>query len=77
MMFAIGTIILEGIVSKKLNAPYRSGGPDGIMLPTGASNPEDSALPFRRYALIWNEWYGDQGLQTVIDLTSGADNSTT
>lgn len=37
-----------------------------------------SALPFRAYALIWNEWYRDQDLQTplVIDLTDGADTTT-
>lgn len=37
-----------------------------------------SALPFRGYALIWNEWYRDQDLETklTIDLTSGADTTT-
>lgn len=37
-----------------------------------------SALPFRGYALIWNEWYRDQDLQTelVVDLTSGPDTTT-
>lgn len=39
---------------------------------------EVSALPFRAYALIWNEFYRDQDLQTAltIDLTSGADTTT-
>lgn len=37
-----------------------------------------SALPLRAYALIWNEFYRDQDLNTplVIDLTSGADSTT-
>lgn len=37
-----------------------------------------SALPFRGYALIWNEWYRDQDLQAelVIDTTSGPDTTT-
>lgn len=39
---------------------------------------EFSALPARGYALIWNEWYRDQDLQTelVIDKTSGPDTTT-
>lgn len=37
-----------------------------------------SALPFRGYARIFNEWYRDQDLQTplVIDETSGPDTTT-
>lgn len=37
-----------------------------------------SALPFRAYNLIWNEWYRDQDLQTelVIDKSAGVDNTT-
>lgn len=37
-----------------------------------------SALPFRAYALIYNEWYRDQNLQTAltIDLTDGVDITT-
>lgn len=37
-----------------------------------------SMLPFRGYALIWNEWYRDQDLQTelAISLASGADVTT-
>lgn len=45
---------------------------------TEQNNFEVSALPFRGYAMIWNEWYRDQDLQTplTIDLTSGADTTT-
>lgn len=51
---------------------------DYLGVPPGVNNIEVSALPFRGYALIWNEWYRDQDLQTelVIDLTSGADATT-
>lgn len=44
----------------------------------GVNNLVASALPFRAYALIFNEWYRDQDLQTelVIDTTDGADTTT-
>lgn len=46
--------------------------------PLVASARAVNALPFRAYALIWNEFYRDQDLQTLltIDLTSGSDNTT-
>lgn len=45
---------------------------------TAPGSIEVSALPFRAYALIWNEWYRDQDLQTklTIDVTSGPDTTT-
>jgi len=51
---------------------------DYLGVPTGVNNIEVSALPFRAYAKIWNEFYRDQDLQTelVIDETSGADTTT-
>ena len=51
---------------------------DYLGVPTGVNNIEVSALPFRAYALVWNEWYRDQDLETAltIDLTSGADTTT-
>lgn len=51
---------------------------DYLGIPTGIPNLEVSALPFRGYARIWNEWYRDQDLQAelVIDETSGADTTT-
>lgn len=51
---------------------------DYLGVPTAVNNIEVSALPFRGYALIWNQWYRDQDLQTelVIDKTSGADTTT-
>lgn len=51
---------------------------DYLGVPTGVNNIEVSALPFRGYSLIWNEWYRDQDLETklTIDKTSGADTTT-
>lgn len=51
---------------------------DYLGVPPAINNLEVSALPFRAYALIWNEWFRDQDLQTelVIDETSGPDTTT-
>jgi len=51
---------------------------DYLGVPTGINNIEVSALPFRGYALIFNEWYRDQDLITplTIDSTSGPDTTT-
>lgn len=50
---------------------------DYLGVPTNCDEPV-SALPFRGYSLIWNEWYRDQDLQTAltVDLTDGADTTT-
>ena len=50
---------------------------DYLGLPTGVNNLEVSALPFRGYALIWNEWYRDQDLQTPLVVDDGAGPDTT
>lgn len=51
---------------------------DYLGVPPGVADLTHSALPFRGYALIWNEWYRDQDLETAltIDVTSGADTTT-
>lgn len=51
---------------------------DYLGVPTGVNNIQVSALPFRAYAMIWNEWFRDQDLQTelVIDETAGPDTTT-
>lgn len=51
---------------------------DYLGIPPGVFSTTVSALPFRAYALIWNEFYRDQDLQTplVIDKTSGDDTTT-
>lgn len=50
---------------------------DYLGIPTNCDEPV-SALPFRGYSLIWNEWYRDQDLQTAltVDLTDGPDTTT-
>lgn len=51
---------------------------DYLGIPTLVDDLPHSALPFRGYALIWNEFYRDQNLHTAltIDLTDGADTTT-
>lgn len=51
---------------------------DYLGIPTGVPDLEHSMLPFRGYALIWNEWYRDQDLQTPVAVakTDGDDNTT-
>lgn len=51
---------------------------DYLGVPAGVNNIEVSALPYRGYALIWNEFYRDQDLQTPldIDLDDGPDTFT-
>lgn len=48
---------------------------DYFGLPTGVPNLSVSALPFRAYNLIWNEWFRDQNLQDalVVDKDDGPD----
>lgn len=41
---------------------------DYMGLPTGVENISVSALPFRAYALIVNEWFRDENLQDPLDL---------
>jgi len=51
---------------------------DYLGVPPGVASREVSALPFRAYALIFNEWFRDQDLVTplTIDTTSGPDTTT-
>lgn len=51
---------------------------DYLGIPTGVASRQHSALPFRAYAMIWNEFYRDQNLQTelVVSKASGADTTT-
>lgn len=54
---------------------------DYLGIPTdngAAAGTVVSALPFRGYAKIWNEWYRDQDLETalVVDEGSGPDTTT-
>lgn len=61
--------------------PVAGGLADHLGIPPGNYAParQVSALPFRAYNLIWNEWYRDQDLQTelVVQKTGGLDTLTT
>lgn len=51
---------------------------DYLGIPPAVASRPVSALPFRAYALIFNEWFRDQDLTTplTIDLTDGTDTTT-
>lgn len=51
---------------------------DYLGVPTSVAGLDVSALPFRGYAMIWNEWYRDQDLQTklAISTAAGVDSTT-
>jgi hypothetical protein len=51
---------------------------DYMGIPPGVTDLEVSALPFRAYNLIFNEWYRDQDLVTAkaISVAEGADSTT-
>lgn len=44
---------------------------DYLGLPTGVDDITVSALPFRAYNLIYNEWYRDEQLQSKIAISKG------
>ena len=55
----------------QVTAPATTGWPVGSLadyfgVPTGVPNIAVSALPFRAYALIYNEWYRDQNLMESL-----------
>lgn len=66
-----------------LNAPAVGGFAVGSLgdyfgIPTGVAGLEVSALPFRAYSLIFNEWYRDQDLVDAVPFSdaSGLDTTT-
>lgn len=44
---------------------------DYFGLPTGVNSIASSALHFRAYNLIWNEWFRDQNLQNSVTVPTG------
>jgi len=50
---------------------------DYLGVPTGVPDLEVSALPFRAYAKIYNEWYRDQDLITALTVDEGSGPDTT
>lgn len=53
---------------------FKGGLPDYLGIPVGVSNPNQviSALPFRAYQEIYNEYYRDQTLHERIDYSKGS-----
>jgi hypothetical protein len=51
---------------------FHTGGvADYFGLPVGVSGISVSALPFKAYRLIWNEWFRDQNLQQSLTIDTG------
>ena len=50
---------------------------DYLGVPTGVPNLRVSALPFRAYAHVWNEYYRDQDLQAPLLVSDGNGADTT
>lgn len=76
---------MDASVYPTITTPVTTGFAEGSLadylgVPTGSANASEpvSAIPFRAYALIFNEWYRDQDLVTAltIDKTSGPDTTT-
>lgn len=73
----------DSSVFPTVTAPGSGGFPVGSLAdylgcPTGVNSLVVSAIPFRGYSLIWNEFYRDQDLQTALDvsLNGGPDSLT-
>lgn len=50
---------------------------DYLGLPPGSALPPVSAIPFRMYAKIFNEWIRDEDLDTELPISTGNGNDTT
>jgi len=50
---------------------------DYLGIPPGLISKQVSALPFRSYALIFNEWYRDQDLVTALTVSKASGSDTT
>ena len=74
--YTIPQIKVTGTAEKP--APYEGSIMDYMGIPTKVSNGEDTsfsvnALPFRAYAMIWQEWFRDQNLDNpAINSTADA-----
>jgi len=68
--FVIPTITSTAITGEAVGSIW-----DKMGLPTQVAGLEVSALPFRAYNLIWNEWFRDQNMQDslVVSKDNGPD----
>lgn len=48
---------------------------DYMGIPTNVSGISVSALPFRAYALIWNDWFRDQNTMAPVDVQTNSNDS--
>lgn len=65
-----------------IDMPAVGGAPIGSLadylgVPTGINSLRASAIPFRMYAMIWNEYYRDQDLETLLTISKGNGADTT
>lgn len=74
---------MDTSVFPTINMPASTGAAVGSLadylgVPPGVASIAVSALPFRGYNLIWNEWYRDQDLQAEVAISeaSGTDSTT-
>lgn len=55
------------VIRPKASAVFGKGSVmDYLGIPTNVQGVEVNALPIRAYALIWNEWFRDENVQTPI-----------
>lgn len=73
----------DNTVAPTITAPSTNGFAVGSLadyfgIPTGVPSLEVSALPFRAYDLIYNEWYRDENIipEVNISTSAGADSTT-
>lgn len=69
----------DATVAPTITATFSAGALGDYMgVPPGVASTSASALPFRAYNLIWNEFYRDQDLSTerALSVASGADSTT-
>lgn len=73
---------MNASVFPTITMPAVGGAPVGSLadylgVPTAVNSLQVSALPFRGYAMIWNEWYRDQDLQAPLVVSDASGNDTT
>lgn len=72
----------DNTVAPYITTPASVGFPIGSLadylgVPTGVPNLKVSALPFRAYAEVWNNYYRDQDLQSELVVSHGNGSDTT
>ena len=73
---------MDASVFPTINTPASTGFAPGTLgdylgVPTGVASRPVSALPFRAYAMIFNEWFRDQDLVNPLPISTASGNDTT